>query len=74
MTLSKNNYAFIDSQNFYLGIKKLGWQLDYHKFRVYLREKYGVEKRICLLVLLNQTKDYMKILRDVGLILFLNRP
>ena len=40
----ENNYAFIDSQNLNLGIQKLGWKLDYRKFRVYLQEKYGVEK------------------------------
>jgi len=39
-----NNYAFIDSQNLNLGIQKLGWKLDYRKFRVYLAEKYGVKK------------------------------
>lgn len=44
MIRSENNYAFIDGQNLYLGIKKLGWQLDYRKFRIYLREKYGVGK------------------------------
>ena len=38
-----NNYAFIDSQNLNLGIKKLGWKLDHRKFRVYLKEKYGVK-------------------------------
>ena len=36
-----NNYAFIDSQNLNLGIQKLGWKLDYRKFRVYLAEKFG---------------------------------
>ncbi len=40
----ENNYAFIDSQNLNLGIQKLGWKLDYKKFRVYLKEKYHVEK------------------------------
>jgi uncharacterized LabA/DUF88 family protein len=44
MILLRNNYAFIDSQNFHLGVKKLGWQLDYQKFRIYLHEKYGAEK------------------------------
>src|SRR3990167_821580 len=39
-----NNYAFIDSQNLNLGIQMLGWSLDYKKFRVYLKEKYHVEK------------------------------
>jgi len=37
-----NNYAFIDGQNLHMGIKKLGWDLDYQKFRVYLKEKYHV--------------------------------
>ncbi len=25
----KNNYAFIDSQNINLGVKSLGWKLDW---------------------------------------------
>lgn len=37
------NYAFIDAQNTHLGIKYLGWSLDWKKFRVYLKEKYTVE-------------------------------
>ena len=40
-----NNYAFIDSQNLNLGIQKLGWKLDYRKFRVYLKEKYNIQKK-----------------------------
>ena len=40
-----NNYAFIDSQNLNLAIRdQLGWKLDYKKFRVYLKEKYNVER------------------------------
>lgn len=39
-----NNYAFIDSQNVNLGIRKLGWRLDFSKLRVYLKEKYGVSR------------------------------
>lgn len=37
-------YAFIDSQNLNLGVKASGWQLDFRKFRLYLKNKYGVEK------------------------------
>ena len=44
MTQLANNFAFIDSQNLNLGIQKLGWKLDYRKFRVYLAEKYDVKK------------------------------
>ncbi len=37
-------YAFIDSQNLNLGVKSAGWTLDFRKFRLYLKNKYGVEK------------------------------
>jgi uncharacterized LabA/DUF88 family protein len=40
----ENNYAFIDSQNVNLAIRSLGWQLDWTRFRVYLKEKYSVDK------------------------------
>ncbi len=37
-------YAFIDSQNLNLGVKSQGWDLDWRKFRQYLRNKYSVAK------------------------------
>lgn len=37
-------YAFIDSQNLNLGIRSQGWALDFKKFRLYLKNKYHVEK------------------------------
>jgi uncharacterized LabA/DUF88 family protein len=40
MKIQANNYAFIDGQNLNLGIKSLGWKLDFYKFRIYLKEKY----------------------------------
>jgi uncharacterized LabA/DUF88 family protein len=56
MNKAPNNYAFIDSQNLNLGIQKLGWKLDYKKFRIYLKEKYGVQKAYIFIgfVALNQ--------------------
>lgn len=39
-----NNYAFIDSQNLNLGVRSLGWILDFKKFRVHLKEKYAVTR------------------------------
>jgi len=69
MVLKAKNHAFIDSQNLNLGIQKLGWKLDYKKFRVYLQEKYGVEKAYMFIgfVALNQ-KLYDK-LQEAGFIL-----
>ncbi len=42
MKAKENNYAFIDGQNLNLGIKSLGWKLDYARFRKYLIDKYSV--------------------------------
>src|SRR6266480_2650878 len=37
-------FAFIDSQNLNLGVQKLGWKMDWRKFRQFLADKYGVTK------------------------------
>ncbi len=37
-------YAFIDSQNLNLGVRDQEWELDFGRFRVYLKDKYKVEK------------------------------
>ncbi len=47
MVSKENNFAYIDSNNLNLGIKSTGWNLDFKKFRIYLKEKYSVS--ICYL-------------------------
>ena len=37
-------YAFIDSQNVNLAIRDCGWELDFGRFYVYLKDKYNVSK------------------------------
>lgn len=37
-------YAFIDSQNLNLGIEDQGWKLDFGRFRIYLKDKYHIDK------------------------------
>ena len=44
MRKSQRNYAFIDGNNLHLSVQGIGWKLDYRRFRVYLRDKYGVAK------------------------------
>ena len=53
---AENNFAFIDAQNLNLGVKSLGWNLDFNKFRVYLKEKYGVSTADLLSATFNSTK------------------
>ncbi|MFH1946855.1 MAG: NYN domain-containing protein [Candidatus Magasanikbacteria bacterium] len=64
-----NNYAFIDAQNLYLAIDGLGWKLDYKRFRVYLKEKYGVEKAYMFMGFLPENQVLYNFLQSVGYIL-----
>ncbi len=38
----KENIAFIDGQNFYLGTKQDGWSVNFEKFKVYLVDKFSI--------------------------------
>ena len=66
---SRNNYAFIDSQNVNLGIQELGWKLDWRRFRVYLTEKYGIRKAFLFLGFVSEYQDLYKSLQESGFIL-----
>lgn len=69
MKKKENNYAFIDSQNLNLGIQKLGWKLDYKKFRVYLAEKYGVIKAYIFIGFVALNQSLYDNLQEAGFIL-----
>jgi uncharacterized LabA/DUF88 family protein len=63
-----NNYAFIDSQNLNLAVKKLGWDLDFEKFRIYLKDKYGVEKAFLFLGYIKENEKLYTKLQKAGYI------
>ena len=63
------NYAFIDGQNLHKAIKELGWDLDYRRFRVYLKEKYAVEKAFILMGFIPTNADLYAALQSYGFIL-----
>ena len=65
---TRPNYAFIDSQNLNLGIRELGWKLDYARFRVYLKEKYNVQKAYLFIGYIPQNTDLYAFLQDAGYI------
>lgn len=68
MHLEKPNYAFIDSQNLNLAIRDLGWRLDFCKFRIYLKDKYAVEKAYLFIGYLPQNTDLYAYLQEAGFI------
>lgn len=69
MQKRENNYAFIDSNNLNLGIKELGWKLDFRKFRIYLAEKYGVAKAYLFVGYLPENQELYRSLQEFGYVL-----
>ena len=61
---TKKVYAFIDSQNLNLAIRDLGWRLDFKKFRVYLRDKYRVNKAFLFLGYIKENENLYHNLRQ----------
>ncbi len=66
MKKQHNNFAFIDSQNVNLAIRELGWKLDWRRFRVYLREKYGVTKAFLFIGFVEGNNELYTALQDAG--------
>ena len=64
--VKENNYAFIDSQNLYKGIKDIGWKLDFQKFRVYLKHKYRVSKAFLFIGYIPTNTNLYRALQDYG--------
>jgi len=73
MDKEKNNYAFIDGQNLYMGTTKKEinpWKIDLARFRIYLEQKYNVTKAFYFLGYLDESQQslYEKI-QSAGFIL-----
>ncbi|HET9850803.1 MAG TPA: NYN domain-containing protein [Candidatus Saccharimonadales bacterium] len=68
---SKHNYAFIDNQNLNLGIQKLGWKMDWRKFRSYLRKELGVEKAYMFIGYMPENEDLYNQMHDAGYLVVL---
>lgn len=63
---ARNNYAFIDSQNLNLGVRDQGWELDFARFRIYLREKYGITKAFIFIGYVKGNESLYTYLQDAG--------
>ncbi len=62
------NYAFIDSQNVYLSIKSLGWQINWERFRIYLKEVYGVSNAYLFIGYIEGNNELYMNLQKAGFI------
>lgn len=61
--------AYIDGANLHKGVIGLGWRLDYRRFRIWLKEKYQVERAYLFIGLLPEQKYLYKHLQEIGYLL-----
>lgn len=66
--IKQNNYAFIDSQNLNLGVRSQGWILDFARFRIFLKDKYGVEKAFLCIGYVTGNQNLYTFLQKCGYI------
>ncbi|MDB5164032.1 MAG: hypothetical protein JWS12_650 [Candidatus Saccharibacteria bacterium] len=64
-------FAFIDNQNLNLGIQKLGWKMDWRKFRRFLQERYGVTQAYMFIGHVPEYEDMYLQLHDAGYLIVL---
>lgn len=59
-------YAFIDNQNLNVTIQKLGWKIDWKKFREFLAKQYGVTQAFMFIGYMPEYEDMYEKLHDLG--------
>ena len=69
MRNTDNNSAFIDSQNVNLGVRSLGWSLDWARFRAYLSRRYGVTTAYLFLGFVPENQALYRSLQRAGYVL-----
>jgi uncharacterized LabA/DUF88 family protein len=66
-----NTYAFIDSQNLNLGTQRMGWKVDWRKFRRYLADKHGVTKAYMFIGYMIDNESLYEYMHELGFLVVL---
>ncbi len=66
-----NTYAFIDSQNLNLGTQRMGWKLDWRKFRHYLADKHGVTQAYMYIGYMVENESLYEYMHELGYLIVL---
>ncbi len=70
-TKKPNTYAFIDSQNLNLGTQRMGWKIDWRKFRQFLRDKYGVTHAYMFIGYMSENEALYEYMHELGFLVVL---
>ena len=70
--MKSKNFAFIDWQNLYLWTNQENWNIDYKKFRIFLKDKYQVSEAYYYLWFLDEWEQelYSKLQKAGFIIVF----
>ena len=63
------NFAFIDGQNLYLGLKEISIALDFRRFRMYLRDRLQVAEAYYFIGYMPERKQLYTNLQRAGFVL-----
>src|SRR3989344_3368140 len=66
MSRKESNVAYIDAANLHKGVENLGWKINYKRFRVWLKEKYGIKQAYIFIGLVPKYKDLYTTLQEAG--------
>lgn len=64
-------YAFIDSQNLNLGSQRMGWKVDWRRFRKYLQDEYGVTKAYMFIGYMVENESLYEYMHELGFLVVL---
>jgi uncharacterized LabA/DUF88 family protein len=66
MNKFRNNFAYIDGNNLYRGVRNSNWKIDFSRFRKWLSDKYGVTRAYYFIGLTPKEKDLYASLQKSG--------
>lgn len=66
MNKYKNNFAYIDGNNLYQGVKNSDWKLDFRRFRRWLSDKYGIKRAYYFIGLIPKETNLYASLQKAG--------
>lgn len=64
-------YAFIDSQNLNLGTQRMGWKLDWRKFRKYLADTHNVTHAYTFIGYMSDNEALYEYMHELGYLVVL---
>src|SRR3989338_658026 len=66
MSRKESNVAYIDAANLHKGVENLCWHINYRRFRVWLKEKYGIKQAYIFIGLVPKYKDLYTTPQEAG--------